>query len=97
KLKNDDGLVRLTEAPARLTAEGAEVFGGVYQAGTAMDPVSLAVALDDTAELPALPDIGSGASTAPKAAGTSPSPTASPAATTTASASGPGDGTSALP
>ncbi|MEU6442647.1 HtaA domain-containing protein [Streptomyces sp. NPDC047046] len=86
KLKQDGGLVLLTEAPARLTAEGAEAFGGVYKAGTAMDPVSLAVALDDTARLPALPDIGSDASAAPeKAAETTPSPTASPMATAAAS------------
>ncbi|OIJ67187.1 HtaA domain-containing protein [Streptomyces mangrovisoli] len=53
------GLAEVTEAPARLTARGAKAFGGMYPAGTAMDPVSLAVALTDDAELPALPDIGS--------------------------------------
>ncbi len=35
-----DGLARLTEAPARLTAEGARAFGGMYQAGTEMDLAS---------------------------------------------------------
>lgn len=69
------GLVAVTEAPATLTAEGAKVFGGMYPAGTAMDPVSLAVTVDRAARLPALPDLGSGASTAP-----SPSPSPSPAA-----------------
>ncbi|MEU0228410.1 HtaA domain-containing protein [Streptomyces sp. NPDC006284] len=54
------GLVRITEAPAKLTARGAEAFGGMYRAGTAMDPVSLAVALTADAKLPALPDLGSG-------------------------------------
>lgn len=62
-LKPDDkGLVTLTEAPAKLTPQGARAFGGMYAKGTAMDPVSLAVALDDKAKLPALPDLGSGAS-----------------------------------
>ncbi|MDJ1133499.1 HtaA domain-containing protein [Streptomyces iconiensis] len=56
------GLVTLTEAPAKLTSDGARAFGGMYAKGTAMDPVSLAVALDDKAKLPALPDLGSGAS-----------------------------------
>ncbi|WP_406015120.1 HtaA domain-containing protein [Streptomyces sp. NBC_00984] len=55
----EDGLAVLTEAPATLTADGAEAFGSLYRAGTAMDPVSLAVAVDAGAELPALPDLGS--------------------------------------
>ncbi|WP_327349902.1 MULTISPECIES: HtaA domain-containing protein [unclassified Streptomyces] len=53
------GLAVLTEAPATLTADGAEAFGSLYRAGTAMDPVSLAVAVDAKAQLPALPDLGS--------------------------------------
>ncbi|MFI7386700.1 HtaA domain-containing protein [Streptomyces sp. NPDC049813] len=57
-----DGLVRVDEAPAVLTAAGARAFGGMYQKGAAMDPVSLAVALDADAVLPALPDLGSSAS-----------------------------------
>lgn len=62
-LKPDDkGLATLSEAPAELTPEGARAFGGMYAKGTAMDPVSLAVALDGKAKLPALPDLGSGAS-----------------------------------
>ncbi|MEV7344364.1 HtaA domain-containing protein [Streptomyces sp. NPDC093544] len=52
-------LVALTEVPTKLTAQGAKAFGGMYQAGTAMDPLSLAVALTDDAALPALPDLGS--------------------------------------
>ncbi|WP_399884329.1 HtaA domain-containing protein [Streptomyces sp. BBFR51] len=58
-LKPSDGLVKVTEAPAKLTARGAKAFGGMYPAGTEMDPVSLAVALTADAELPALPDLGS--------------------------------------
>ncbi|MET7640851.1 HtaA domain-containing protein [Streptomyces sp. NPDC005438] len=60
QLRPDDrGLVTLTEAPATLTAQGAKAFGGMYPKGTAMDPVSLAVTLNDRAELPPLPDLGS--------------------------------------
>ncbi|MFD3381818.1 MULTISPECIES: HtaA domain-containing protein [unclassified Streptomyces] len=66
--KPKDGLAQLTEAPTKLTAEGAKAFGGMYKAGTEMDPVSLAVALTDSAELPALPDLGSAESATPEAA-----------------------------
>lgn len=55
----EDGLLVLSEAPAELTAEGAAAFGGLYPAGTAMDPVSLAVAVAEDTALPALPDLGS--------------------------------------
>ncbi|WP_405462890.1 HtaA domain-containing protein [Streptomyces anulatus] len=54
-----EGLAVLTEVPASLTADGAKAFGSMYKAGTAMDPVSLAVAVDEKARLPALPDLGS--------------------------------------
>ncbi|NED14504.1 HtaA domain-containing protein [Streptomyces sp. SID9124] len=70
-----NGLAVLTEAPATLTADGAKVFGSLYKAGTAMDPVSLAVATDAKAKLPALPDLGSDASASP-----SPEPAGTPAA-----------------
>lgn len=89
-LKAKDGLAKVTEAPAKLTASGAKAFGGMYQAGTEMDPVSLAVATTDDAELPALPDLGS----TPTASGTpsaSADPSAEPVASTTDS------GVSALP
>ncbi|MFJ2782905.1 MULTISPECIES: HtaA domain-containing protein [unclassified Streptomyces] len=76
-----NGLAVVTEAPATLTEGGAEAFGGMYRAGTAMDPVSLAVAVDAGAALPALPDLGSDA--APSAA---PSASAAPAAPATPSA-----------
>ncbi|MFI9585656.1 HtaA domain-containing protein [Streptomyces sp. NPDC052236] len=71
-----NGLAALTEAPAILTERGAKAFGGMYKAGTAMDPVSLAVAVEESARLPALPDLGSGANTSP-----APSPSPSPAPT----------------
>ncbi|MER5440575.1 HtaA domain-containing protein [Streptomyces sp. NPDC002790] len=65
ELAAKDGLVRVDEAPAKLTAAGAKAFGGMYRKGAAMDPVSLAVALDADAELPALPDLGSSATPSP--------------------------------
>ncbi|MCF3104419.1 HtaA domain-containing protein [Streptomyces roseoverticillatus] len=57
-LKEKDGLAAVTEAPAELTAEGAEAFAGMYRKGEAMDPVSLAVPLSSEAKLPPLPDLG---------------------------------------
>ncbi|WP_395573892.1 HtaA domain-containing protein [Streptomyces sp. BK79] len=84
ELKPADGLVTVTEAPARLTARGARAFGGMYPAGTEMDPVSLAVALTADAKLPALPDLGSAptasASPQPERAGESRTPAAAPVA-----------------
>ncbi|MEV8602384.1 HtaA domain-containing protein [Streptomyces griseoviridis] len=74
-LKVKGGLAKVTEAPAKLTAEGAAAFGGMYRAGTAMDPVSLAVALTADAALPALPDLGS-----------TPTPSVSPAPSSSPSA-----------
>lgn len=58
---DDDGLIALDEVPAELTRQGAAAFDGMYAEGATMDPVSLAVALDDDARLPPLPDLGSGA------------------------------------
>ncbi|MER7970552.1 HtaA domain-containing protein [Streptomyces sp. NPDC096080] len=94
-LKAKDGLAKVTEAPAKLTSRGAAAFGGMYQAGTEMDPVSLAVALTASAALPALPDLGS----TPTA---SASPSASPSAAResaepVASSTGDGGGFPALP
>ncbi|WP_327262227.1 HtaA domain-containing protein [Streptomyces sp. NBC_01232] len=75
-LKTEGKLATLTEAPATLTDGGSQAFNSMYKAGTEMDPVSLAVALDATAQLPALPDLGSTASPAAPAAA---SPSAEPA------------------
>ncbi|WP_371659426.1 HtaA domain-containing protein [Streptomyces sp. NBC_00280] len=95
-LKN--GLVALTEAPAKLTARGAKAFGGMYTAGTEMDPVSLAVALTDDAELPALPDLGSAATGADPSATPEPSATdATPVADTESTASASDSGGPLLP
>ncbi|MFF2788116.1 HtaA domain-containing protein [Streptomyces sp. NPDC058049] len=74
-LKTEGKLATLTEAPATLTESGSQAFNSMYKAGTEMDPVSLAVAMDFTAQLPALPDLGSTASPAPASA----SPSAEPA------------------
>ncbi|MFJ9897312.1 HtaA domain-containing protein [Streptomyces sp. NPDC091280] len=95
-LKAVKGLAKLTEAPAKLTAQGAKAFGGMYQAGTAMDPVSLAVALTDDAKLPALPDLGSTptASTTPEEQSARPSVSAEPVADNSAADKG---GSAALP
>lgn len=76
-LKTEGGLATLTEAPATLTEGGSQAFNSMYKAGTEMDPVSLAVALDPTAQLPALPDLGS---TAPPAEATPAAPAPAPGA-----------------
>ncbi|MFJ5804740.1 HtaA domain-containing protein [Streptomyces sp. NPDC093093] len=67
-LKTEGGLATLTEAPATLTEGGSQAFNAMYKAGTGMDPVSLSVALDANAKLPALPDLGSTASPSPSQA-----------------------------
>lgn len=77
-LKPKNGLAAVVEAPAKLTAEGAEAFAGMYPEGTGMDPVTLAVTLTEDAELPALPDLGSTPSPSPS--GASPEPVAKAAA-----------------
>ncbi|NNN36011.1 HtaA domain-containing protein [Streptomyces sp. S3(2020)] len=94
-LKAKDGLVQVTEAPATLTAKGAKAFAGMYRAGTEMDPVSLAVALTDDAELPALPDLGS----TPTPSGTpdDPDPAASAEPVAADSSGSSGDGFPVLP
>ncbi|MEU4066151.1 HtaA domain-containing protein [Streptomyces wedmorensis] len=76
-----NGLAAVTEAPATLTEGGAQAFGGMYRAGTAMDPVSLAVAVDAEAPLPPLPDLGGDAKPAPSATATAPKTPAASAAT----------------
>ncbi|KNB52859.1 HtaA domain-containing protein [Streptomyces caatingaensis] len=67
-LRQKDGLASVTEAPAKLTAQGAGAFGGLYREGAAMDPVSLAVPLTAGAPVPPLPDVGHGPLAAPGAA-----------------------------
>ncbi|MEV8455832.1 HtaA domain-containing protein [Streptomyces sp. NPDC052095] len=83
-----NGLAVLTEAPATLTSGGAKTFGTLYRAGTAMDPVSLAVAVDAGAELPALPDLGSDPDPSPDSATTPAAPATERAAASTGSRTG---------
>ncbi|GJF34868.1 hypothetical protein KNE206_75680 [Kitasatospora sp. NE20-6] len=80
-LRAEGGLLKATELPLKLTAAGAGAFGGLYPAGTAMDPLSFAVALDPAAALPPLPDIGSAPAADPV-----PSPAAAPTAAPSPSA-----------
>ncbi|MGA5066086.1 HtaA domain-containing protein [Streptomyces exfoliatus] len=79
-----NGLAAVAEAPATLTEGGAKALGGMYRAGTAMDPVSLAVAVDAKAQLPPLPDLGS--ETTPSAAPSKRAAPSASAATTAAAA-----------
>ncbi|MFF2040247.1 HtaA domain-containing protein [Kitasatospora sp. NPDC058170] len=78
-LKPEGGLLKASELPLKLTEAGARALGRLYPAGTEMDPLSFAVALDPAAALPPLPDIGSAPATAP-APSASTSPAAAPAA-----------------
>ncbi|MFF1791620.1 HtaA domain-containing protein [Kitasatospora sp. NPDC058243] len=83
-LKPEGGLLKAVEVPLKLTEGGAKAFGGLYPAGTEMDPLSFAVALDPAAALPPLPDLGSAPATAPSATAT---PATSPSAAPVASSS----------
>ncbi|WP_328913145.1 MULTISPECIES: HtaA domain-containing protein [unclassified Streptomyces] len=69
----EKGLISVAEAPTKLTAQGAAKFNGLYTAGASMDPLTLSVALDKAAALPALPNIGSDPTTSDPTASTSPS------------------------
>lgn len=88
QLKPADGLIAVKEAPAKLTEEGAKAFGGIYPAGTAMDPVSLSVAVKEGVRLPALPDLGTDptAAATPKQREAEPAAASSPATSATSSA-----------
>ncbi|MBV6701184.1 HtaA domain-containing protein [Kitasatospora aureofaciens] len=76
-LKPEGGLLKAVELPLKLTETGARAFGGLYPAGTEMDPLSFAVTLDPAAALPPLPDIGSAPAAASSPSGT---PSAEPVA-----------------
>ncbi|MFF9347485.1 HtaA domain-containing protein [Streptomyces sp. NPDC014734] len=58
-----NGVVTLSSVPATLTADGTKAFGGMYRAGEELDPLTVAVALDKDAELPATGGTGSTGST----------------------------------
>ncbi|MFF7458563.1 HtaA domain-containing protein [Kitasatospora sp. NPDC008115] len=93
-LKAEGGLLRAVELPLTLTEPGGKAFGGLYPAGTEMDPLSFAVALDPAAALPPLPDIGSAPPVAPTTAPASPS--AAPVAAATDSGGSDGFPTAAV-
>jgi len=59
ELTESDGMLLAEAVPTVLTAAAVPVFGGFYQAGDAMDPLTIAVPLTADAALPALPDLGS--------------------------------------
>ncbi|MFD9690647.1 HtaA domain-containing protein [Kitasatospora sp. NPDC059146] len=86
-LKPEGGLLKAVELPLKLADGGAKAFGGLYPAGTEMDPLSFAVALDPAAALPPLPDLGSAPAT-PAAEATPVSPAASPVAAAADSSTG---------
>ncbi|MFD4692619.1 HtaA domain-containing protein [Streptomyces sp. NPDC058463] len=52
ELAAKDGVVTLSGVPATLTADGTRAFGGMYPKGEQLDALTLAVALDEDAELP---------------------------------------------
>lgn len=51
-LTSSDDVITVDDVEATLTEAGAKAFGGFYTAGTELDPVDLAVALTDDANLP---------------------------------------------
>lgn len=61
ELTPDGDVLSLTGLPATLTTDGAEFFGGYYEAGQELDPVTVQIALSEDAELPA-PGGGEGGS-----------------------------------
>ncbi|MFJ4673548.1 HtaA domain-containing protein [Kitasatospora purpeofusca] len=85
-LTTEGGLLKAVELPLALTEPGGKAFGGLYPAGTAMDPLSFAVALDPAAALPPLPDLGSAPAVAPIPSATTAPPTAPAAAPVAADA-----------
>lgn len=52
ELAAKDGVVTLKGVPATLTAGGAKAFGGMYDKGEVLDALTVAVSLDENAELP---------------------------------------------
>ncbi|CAM3399312.1 HtaA domain-containing protein [Stackebrandtia soli] len=62
-----DGLILIDQVPTVLTEDGATALAGLYQPGTAMDPITVAVPLDADAAIPPLPDLGSDPEPTPSA------------------------------
>ncbi|MFG3342248.1 HtaA domain-containing protein [Glycomyces sp. NPDC048151] len=57
-LAESGGLLLAENVPTVLTEAAVPVFGGYYQAGDAMDPLTIAIPLTADAAVPALPDLG---------------------------------------
>ncbi|MGW1103759.1 HtaA domain-containing protein [Streptomyces sp. NPDC002540] len=53
ELAAKDGVVTLSAVSATLSADGTKAFGGMYPAGEQLDALTVAVALDEDAALPA--------------------------------------------
>lgn len=68
-----DGTVVLADVPAVLTADGAPAFSGFYEAGAALDPLTLTLELEDDGTPP-------GSSTSTTAPGASSTSTTAPGA-----------------
>nr|BEK66746.1 HtaA domain-containing protein [Kitasatospora purpeofusca] len=85
-LTTEGGLLKAVELPLTLSEPGGKAFGGLYPAGTAMDPLSFAVALDPAAALPPLPDLGSAPAVAPTPSAGTAAPTTPAAAPVAADA-----------
>jgi hypothetical protein len=66
-----NGVISVNGVQAVLTAEGAEAFIGFYEAGSALDPLTLAVAVTEGAALPGTDDSGDGGSGGDAAGGPS--------------------------
>ncbi|OEV29178.1 hypothetical protein AN219_17940, partial [Streptomyces nanshensis] len=67
-----EDVVTVKKAPATLTADGSEAFGGFYKPGDKLDPVTAAVSLDENASLPGADSDGgegSGSGSGPGSAG----------------------------
>ncbi|MFF9505594.1 HtaA domain-containing protein [Streptomyces sp. NPDC014724] len=52
ELAAKNGVVTLSAVPATLSADGTKAFGGMYPTGEQLDALTVAVALDEDAELP---------------------------------------------
>ncbi|MFJ5884578.1 HtaA domain-containing protein [Kitasatospora cineracea] len=90
-LKTENGLLTATDLPLTLTAAGADAFGHLYPAGTAMDPLTVNLPLTPAATVPPLPDLGADPTPAPTPSATPLTGTPAAAAATSSS------GTAALP
>ncbi|MEV4923606.1 HtaA domain-containing protein [Streptomyces roseoverticillatus] len=102
-LKAKDGVVLLSKVPATLTDGGAEAFSYTdkqgtttkyYTSGTALDPVTIAVATKEGAKLPDVPaDTGTGSTGTTGSTGSGTTATTTGTANTTGGAATTGGGT----